>query len=419
LLYLGERVDERDAEQSLSTRAVELLVERELAERRDGTIRAHVRVQPHDDLLIVHDLALAAGLREDYVAPVAPGSLTLAGLTTRRSVGSTLDLGTGCGVQGLLAARHSDRVVAVDVNPRALELAAAGAVLSGVRNVEWRLGDFFAPVEGERFDLVVSNPPFVLSPERKFLFRDSPEPGDELSRQVVSQLPRFLADGGYGHVMCNWVRRPGEDAAAGPRSWLEGSGCDVWLLHYGTDDAVTYAATWNREPITDPAMLESEIGRWLAPLVAKGIESIATGVVILRRRDGTNWFRADEMPYGPAGSGSDHVLRVFAANDDLATLDDSALLDGRFELADGLWLEERSIARNVRCEFAAAQLRPKQGVGLRGRLSEQVLALVRRLDGSRTLRELLDERHADEQVTAVRELYGAGFLIRAQRHRLH
>jgi hypothetical protein len=76
--------------------------------------------------------------------------------------------------------------------------------------------------------------------------------------------------------MCNWVRRPGEDAAAAPRSWLEGSGCDVWLLHYGTDDAVTYAAIWNREPITDPAMLESEIGRWLDPLVAKGIESIAT-----------------------------------------------------------------------------------------------------------------------------------------------
>jgi len=369
-------------------------------------------VQPHEDLLIVHDLALGGGLREDYVGSVAPGSVTLAGLTTRRSVGSALDVGTGSGVQALLAAHHSANVVAVDVNPRALELASAGAALSGVRNIEWRLGNFFAPVEGERFDLVVANPPFVLSPERKFLFRDSPEPGDEVSRQVVTQLPRFLAEGGYGHVMCNWVRHPGDDAVAAPRSWLEGSGCDVWVLHYATEDAVTYVASWNREPVTDLSMLESEIGRWLDPLAAQGIQSIATGVVVLRRRDGANWFRADEMPYGPVASGSDHILRVFAANDELATLtDDRELLDATFELVDGWWLEERSVYESGDHSLIAAQLRPSQGVGLRARLNARTLALVRRLDGKRPLREFTDDQNPDEVLAAVRDLYGAGFLV--------
>jgi methylase of polypeptide subunit release factors len=365
-------------------------------------------VQPHDDLLVVHDLALSGELPRDFVAPVAPGSLTLAGLTTRRSVGLALDIGTGCGVQALLAAQHSSRVVGVDVNPRALEFARAGAALTGVHNVEWRLGDFFAPVEGELFDLIVANPPFVLAADHRLIFRDSPQPGDEVSRRVVSDLPSHLADGGYGHVLGNWVRAPGEDAAAAPRAWLEGSGCDVWVLNYLTDDIVSYVASWNRE-LADVSKLEGEMRRWLERLMEAGIESITTGVVILRRRDGPNWFRVDEMPYAPVGSGSDHILRVFAANDELAVTDDRELFDATFKPVDGWWLEERNVYESGDHSLIAAQLRPSQGVGLRARLDARTLALVRRLDGKHALRELTDD---DEVLAAVRDLYGTGFLLR-------
>jgi hypothetical protein len=364
-------------------------------------------------VFVLHDLVLGTTPWDDFVAGVAPASLTLAGLTTRHAVDSALDIGTGCGVQALLAARHSRRVVGVDVNPRAIEFAAAGAALSAIDNIEWRLGDFFAAVEGERFDLVVANPPFVLAPERKLVFRDSPEPGDEISRKVVSQTPRFLADGGYGHVLCNWVRHTGEDASAAPRLWLEGSGCDVWLLHYITEDALAYTTGWNRDLAADTSVFASQLELWLDSFAAEGIESVATGVIVLRRRDGVNWFRVDEMPYGPTGSAGEHILRVFAANDDLATLDDRALLDARFELVDGCWLEERSVVRNGRGDFMAAQLRPRQGVGVRGQLSERTLALVRQLDGKRPLRQLVDERHAGELIPAVKDLYGAGLLVRA------
>ena len=64
-------------------------------------------------------------MRSDFVLGVSSASGTLAQLTIRRPVGSALDLGTGCGVQILHLARHADAIVATDVNPRALELAAA------------------------------------------------------------------------------------------------------------------------------------------------------------------------------------------------------------------------------------------------------------------------------------------------------
>ena len=54
-------------------------------------------------------------------------------------------------------------------------------MLNGVANIEFRAGSFFEPANGEQFDLVVSNPPYVISPETELIFRDSGKLGDSVS----------------------------------------------------------------------------------------------------------------------------------------------------------------------------------------------------------------------------------------------
>ena len=71
---------------------------------------------------------------------IVPATETLAHLTVRRPATRALDLGTGCGAQALWLARHSESVVAVDVNPRALALASFNASLNGIANVQCREG---------------------------------------------------------------------------------------------------------------------------------------------------------------------------------------------------------------------------------------------------------------------------------------
>jgi methylase of polypeptide subunit release factors len=96
-----------------------------------------------------------------------------------------LDLGTGSGVGALFAARRGFRVVAVDVNPEAVRCARVNALVHGLEErIEARTGDLFAPVAGERFDLVLFNPPF---------FRG--EPADDLDRawRGTDVLERFAA----------------------------------------------------------------------------------------------------------------------------------------------------------------------------------------------------------------------------------
>ena len=78
---------------------------------------------------------------------------------------AVLDVGTGCGVHAIRAAGRAGHVIATDLNPRALRFAQFNAALNGVANVEFRLGDVWEPVRGDRFDQIVANPAFSLSAE--------------------------------------------------------------------------------------------------------------------------------------------------------------------------------------------------------------------------------------------------------------
>jgi HemK-related putative methylase len=74
---------------------------------------------------------------------------------------SVLDMGTGSGIGAVFAARRGARVIAVDINAEAVRCARINALLNHLDDrIEVRQGDLFAPVTGEKFDLVLFNPPF-------------------------------------------------------------------------------------------------------------------------------------------------------------------------------------------------------------------------------------------------------------------
>lgn len=106
-----------------------------------------------------------------------------------------LDLGCGTGVQGLAAARRGWSVMACDINPDAVRCARINALLNRVEErVECRCGDLFAPLAGERFDLVLFNPPF---------FRGAPKDplehawrSEDVPERFAAQLAEHLNPGG-------------------------------------------------------------------------------------------------------------------------------------------------------------------------------------------------------------------------------
>ena len=407
LFLLGAELPAADAEAAFD---LDQLLRLGWLETSGDAVRATLKLVPHGDLLLASDRD-DGGTDANWVAGIHPPSVTLAKLTGRRPVTRALDTGTGNGIQALLASRHAETVTATDVNPRALDFARLNAVLNGVENLELREGSYFEPVEGERFDLLTCNPPYVISPESRYAFRDSGLPGDTVSRVVIEQAPELLDEGGFAHILVSWAHRPGD--WWGPlEPWVEGRGCDAWLLYFGSDDPVTHASEWLKPVARDePEAFAGRLDEWLDYLRGFGIEAIGHGAVILRRRRGRNWTRRDRVNLERLEQASDHILRVFHTQDYLESLDDERLLlDETFALVEHHHLEETRKRRDLE----ATVLSLDEGLGFRTALDEHTAQLVPLLDGTRPLRDVLpqDKGVQSAALPAVRRLLELGFLVR-------
>src|SRR5439155_12169306 len=216
--------------EALSQDGVDALLATGLVALEGGSLRPRARILPAEDLLLAFDgFARGADDPVGFVAPYTPTASWLAAMTPRRRAVRALDVGTGNGIHALLAARHHERVIATDVNPRALAFSEINAALNGIDNVETRHGSLFEPVEGERFDLITCNAPYVVSPESRWQYRDGGLPADELSRRVVESAARALAADGFASTLVSWVAESEDEPDARLDEWLEGSGCDAWV----------------------------------------------------------------------------------------------------------------------------------------------------------------------------------------------
>ncbi|WP_328910924.1 methyltransferase [Streptomyces sp. NBC_00234] len=316
---------------------------------RDGDeVRATVDVRPYggpegQDWFIVSDLGCAVGgaggigsHEEGVVLGVGGASTTLAGITVREPVGSALDLGTGSGIQALHAAQHATRVTATDLNPRALDFTRLTLALSGAAPADLREGSLFEPVSGETFDLIVSNPPFVISPGARLTYRDGGMGGDDLCRTLVQQAGDRLNEGGYAQFLANWQHVEGEEWQDRLRTWVP-RGCDAWIVQREVQDVTQYAELWLRDSgdhRSDPAEYAARYEAWLDEFEARGTKAVGFGWITLRKTGAAEpsivieeWPHPVEQPLGPA------IEAHFARQDYLRQQDDAALLAGRFTLA--------------------------------------------------------------------------------------
>jgi len=198
---------------------------------RDGLAEVGDQVVPHARLLPIGKLLLAsdgfsrdADDPADYVATYTPTARVLDSLTPRPRVERALDVGTGSGIHALLAAQHAGQVIATDVNPRALAYTTLNAALNGLHNIECRQGSLFEPVEGETFGLVTCNAPYVVSPETRWVYRDSEFSEDGVSERVLLAAAAHLTVDGYAAMLVSWLAFDEKVPDERVIGWAEASG---------------------------------------------------------------------------------------------------------------------------------------------------------------------------------------------------
>jgi methylase of polypeptide subunit release factors len=401
LFYLGAAVRPDAAEQALAPLKLERL--EAMGVLRSG--EATLEIVPLGGVLIASDPERET-TRVDRVPGPGKASKTLVTVTLRRPVARALDMGTGSGVQALLLSRHADEVVATDVNQRALAFAAFNAALNDVTAIDFRAGSLFEPVASEQFDLIVSNPPYVISPDTDLLFRDGGLPGDSLSEAVVRQAAALLTEGGFAQLMVNWVIRPGEPWSVPLHAWVAGTGCDAVLLRTSNWSFFEYATSWNSLLRVEPTAFGTAVERWLEHFRREGIERIGGGVVVLRRRTGgDNWVLPLETP-GPGPAAAGQISRLFEAQDFLRLHDDEALLGRRLTPAPDHVVELALSFGSV----DSAHISLSGGLGFRVGLDEPAAELLRRLDPDRSLRDC----GGDAAAPIARRLIELGFVVPAE-----
>jgi SAM-dependent methyltransferase len=425
LFFLGVAVDEGAATTALAPVTVDELVEAGWLLREGAAVRSPLRITPFEDLLLAHDPLEGGAPPADVVLGPTPAARTLACLTPRGPVEAALDVGTGCGMHALLAARHAGRVVATDVNPRALALGELSAALSGIGNVEFREGSFFDPVAGERFDLITSNPPYVISPEGGPTYRGGALGRDDVSRELVTGAAAALAPEGLAQLLVNWIHRPFASWAAPLEEWLEGAGCDALILHHATETPLEYAAKWNAALREDPVAHEEALDRWLTHFDQEGITSLATGAVTLRRTSRTPPLMVhQEMASGPRGAAGEHVVRLLDAAEWLAETGDEELLRTPLKLVDGHTIVSRRVHAGGEYQDDTVAICLDDSAGLDDTVGPAAAAVLMGLQGGETPADALpglaaavhDVPTDPRELVAdmARALVGNGVLVRRE-----
>lgn len=311
---------EGDLRRELGDAFFELCEEAGLWERVEGGVvgRVVIVLAENGAYVLADHTRTRLGEKEKYwVMAIGSSTMRVAHSIERRRYGRALDLCCGGGVQGFLVAGLADEVVGVDRNVRAVNLGRFAAAMNGMDHVKFRESDCYSAIEGEQFDLIACNPPYVITPDLQAYYRDGGLGGDRFTEKVLREAGAHLAEGGVMHVLCDvaTIDEPSEKRIA---QWVAGSGCDVLAVRDRPVLPAAYADRWlTPDENQTEEEREFEKHRWVKNLMDIGVESIENWLIVLRKRTtgGPNWFHIETPPSRTAGSFGHQIARLIRGQD--------------------------------------------------------------------------------------------------------
>lgn len=421
--WLGNAQDRKNAAEHIPAGIISLMLASGLLTEKDNVLSPGAMLLHFDGFLVASDHPTAIEARQaEMVLWPNPTSKFLARFAVKRHSRATLDLGTGSGILSLGASRFSDAVVATDLNQRAVGCARFNAALNGVETIEVLDGDCFAPVLGRKFDLILSNPPFFITPQADYLFCDNPMELDSLCRRLVKEGPAYLNEDGYMQMLCEWAKikdQPWEERIA---EWLEQTGCDAWVMKGVTQDPEEYAQHRIRETSLDTSEDDARYAEYMGYYRHRRVEAIHSGLIVMRRRSGQNFVRIEEVPPTPSGNLGEMVVATFAAHDVLrANESDQSLLNLSPRLADHVRLEQICKAADGQWRAETLNLRLTSGFAFHVPMQPLVSDFLVMCDGTRTAGSAIQEFAAKanapidkvqpECLSMIRRLIERGFMV--------
>lgn len=297
LLLLGRSMDVDDVVQ-LATPLIDMLTSIGLAQCAGGSLRPLVRLTPFHELLVAGDLHNedSSEVASDAVENPHGPTEVLARLIPRAAVHRSLDIGTGSGTHALQLASHSHDVLGVDISPRAVAFARFNAALNGIANARFQVADVVSGLDNEEpFDLIVSNPPYLVSPEKSVVYRDGQHGSAHVGTRVLTEAPALLAPDGLLVCLTSWGATDPHDPAREIKNLARQAGCNGLVLVYALRTQVDDAIRWNVHR-GDADQIQQTATRWLDYYGQHAIGDLAYGIVVFSPARGRQpWFRSERV----------------------------------------------------------------------------------------------------------------------------
>lgn len=428
LFLLGASLDQPIANEALAAAFTELCVSMGLLEIDNGRLRSNVVIVGIEDLLFASDAfrVLDSDAASDFVLPASTHSANyLRHLTMRQPFASMLDLGCGCGIHALFAAAHCKHVVATDISHAAIRYTTFNAWLNGIDNVEAIEGTLFEPVAGQTFDLIVSNPPFVLGPDETFVYRDNQLELDQFCQQLSSEAPDFLNENGCLQMLCETVELDGDSWPERMKRWFGGLNCDVWILHNPPLHPVHYVSQRLSDVSGGSLSEPTSFDRWVDYFESRNVSAIHPAMFVMRRRAGRNWLHLHNFQGNVESDAGDAVYKSIVACDFLERCgDDDALLGATLHFSSATTLEQQFSRQDTSWAPRTSIMRTTHGIPMDAEVDIPILAFLNQIDGKKSLGSVLEEfsqtvgadatKLKSDLLPIVRLFVGRGFLEPAE-----
>jgi len=423
--WLGLPQPAEQAEALIPSDILALMLQSGLVKKERDDLAPRAMLIHFEGFLVASDHASAINNKHlEMVLWPNPTSKFLARFAVQRHSRATLDLGTGSGILSLRASRFSDVVIATDLNQRAVDCARFNARLNGIDNIEVFAGDCFEPVKDRRFDLILSNPPFFITPQGDYLFCENPMELDGLCRRLVKEAPAYLNEGGYLEMLCEWAQIKGQPWEERVAEWLQDTGCDAWVMKGLTQNPEEYAQQRIKETSEDPSQDAKIYAGYMNYYRHRGVEAIHDGLIVMRRRQGTNWVRIEEVPTTPKGELGEMIESTFTAHTMMQQIDsDEKLLVIKPRMAPNVRLEQVCAQHQGEWRAEALTLRLVSGFPFHMSVQPLVAEFLVTCDGNRTAGEAIQafagqasapvEAVQKECLGIIRKLLERGFMVAA------
>ncbi len=208
LLYLGQRVPYRDLVEELSEEQIDSMIKAKIWIMDSGYVKTNnLVVLVYEGLKILTEINpwYSTCIKNNTDVYIGIDSLRLAENIHFKKDAIVLDLCSGTGIQGIIAARSAQKVVSVEINEKAASVTQFNIALNGLENIiELRKGNLYDVLDDEKFDYIYANPPFIpmISDVNYPICGAGGEDGLMILNNIFERLNIYLKVGGEAIVFC-------------------------------------------------------------------------------------------------------------------------------------------------------------------------------------------------------------------------